>query len=193
MARQAFFCDLVTALHHQTPDRRQQLGRQQRHVVDHRLVLVARLVTEVAVAQKCAYRFVMVRKVVETVEVATQTLLQDPQHQDLPQIHSRTPDRPVRFRQNMLVQQRKQPRPQPLLAPDVLKPFQHRRDIVPGLRVDPDLVDRNLTNLELPSVNFSHGGDVAKISAEGVENRESPHKNTIFRAASPPKIVLAYC
>ena len=33
---------------------------------------------------------------------------------------------------------------------------------------------RNLTDLELPSVNFSHGGDVAKISAEGVENRESP-------------------
>ena len=98
MARQAFFCDLVAALHHQLPHRRQQLRRQQRHVVDHRLVLVTRLVTEIAVAQERANRFVMVHQVVETVEVAAQTLLQDAQHQDLPQIHSRTPDRAIGLR-----------------------------------------------------------------------------------------------
>ena len=74
MARQAFFSDLVPALHHQAPNRRQQLGRQQGHVVDHRLVLVTRLVIEIPVAQETTYRRVMVRQVVKTVEVAAQSL-----------------------------------------------------------------------------------------------------------------------
>ena len=135
MARQAFFCHLVAALHHQAPNRRQQLGRQQGHIVDHRLVLVTRLVIEIPVAQETTYRRVMVRQVVKTVEVAAQSLLQHPQHQNLPQVHSRTPDCAVGLRQNMLVEQRKQPRAQRLVAPYVLKPLQHRRDVVPRLRV----------------------------------------------------------
>ncbi len=123
MARQAFFCDLVPALHHQLTHRRQQLRRQQRHVVLNRLALVSRLVSEIAVPQERPYCLVMVRKVVETVEVAVQALLQHPQYQDLPQVHSRTPNRTVRFRQNMLVQQCEQPGLQRFVTPDVLKPF----------------------------------------------------------------------
>ena len=147
MARQAFFCYLVPALHHQAPDRRQQLRRQQGHVVDHRLVLVTRLVIEIPVAQESTYRLMMVCQVVETVEIAAQSLLQDPQHQYLPQVHSRTPDRAVGLWQNMFVQQRQQSGPQRLVAPNVLKPLQHRRDVVSRLRVDPDLLDRHLTDL----------------------------------------------
>ena len=158
-----FFSDLVPALHHQASHRRQQLGRQQRHVVDHRLVLVVRLVTEVAVAQKRAYRIVMVRQFMQTVKVAAQALLQDSQHQDLPQVHSRAPDRAVGLRQDMLVQQRIQLLAQRLVTPDVLKPLQHRGNIVPRLRVDPDLVDGHLTELELRPVNFSHDVNAAKI------------------------------
>ena len=153
MARQAFFSDLVTALHHQVPHRRQQLGRQQGHVVDYRLVFVTRLVIEIAVSQELTYRPVMVRQVVKTVEVVTQSLLQHTQHQNLPQVHSRTSHRTIGLRQNMLVQQCQQPRAQLLVAPDVLKPLQHRRDVVPRLRVDPDFLDRHLPELELRSVD----------------------------------------
>ena len=147
----------MTALDHQAPDRRQQLGRQQRHVVDHRLELVTRPVGEVAVSQKSADRFVVVRKVVQAVEVAVQPLLQDPRHQDLPQVHPRTPDRAVGLRKDVLVQQREQPRAQRLVRPDVLEPPQHRRNVVSRLRVDPDLVHRHLTDPKLRSVNLSHG------------------------------------
>ena len=46
----------------------------------------------------------------------------------------------------------------------LLRPLQHRRDVVPRLRVDPDLLDGHLPELELRSVNFSHDGNVAKIA-----------------------------
>ena len=184
MARQAFFSDLVTALHHQAPHRRQQLGRQQGHVVDYRLVFVTRLVIEITMSQELTYRPVMVRQVVKTVEVAAQPLLQHPQHQNLPQVHSRTPHRAIRLRQNMLVQQCQQPRAQLLVAPDVLKPLQHRRDVVPRLRVDPDFLDRHLPELELRSVNFSHDGNVAKMVPKRVDPWEITRKEydiwTIF-------------
>ena len=127
------------------------------------MVLVIRLVAEIAVPQERAHRLVMVREVVKTVEVAAQPLLQDPQHQNPPERHPRTPDLPVGLRQDMRVEQRKQPRAQRLVRPNVLKPLQHRRDVVPRLGVDPNLLHRNLTQLELPSVNFSHDLDVSKI------------------------------
>ena len=166
MARQAFFCDLVPALHHQLSHRRQQIRRQQRHVVPNRLTLVTRLVAEVAVSQERPHLHVMVRQVLKTVEVAAQTLLEDPEHQDLPQGHPRTPDRAVHLRLNMLVQQPQQPPAKRLVGPDVLKPLQHRRDVVPGLGVEPDLLDGHLTEPELLSVDFSHGVGLAKISPE---------------------------
>ena len=97
-------------------------------------------------------------KVVKTVEVAAQALLENPQHQDRPKGHPRTPDRMVHLRLNMLLQQREQPCPKRLLRPDVLKPFQHRRDVVPRLGVEPDLLDWHLAEPELSSVNVSHGG-----------------------------------
>lgn len=99
----------------------------------------------------------MVRQVVESVEVAAQTLLEHPQHQNLPQLHPRPPYRTIHLRQHVLVQQGKQPRPQRLVAPEVLKPLQHRRRVVPRLGVEPDFVDGHLTEPELPSVNLSHG------------------------------------
>ena len=52
----------------------------------------------------------MVRQVVKTVEVAAQSLLQHSQYQNLPQVHPRTPDCAVGLRQDVLVQQHKQPR-----------------------------------------------------------------------------------
>ncbi len=143
-----------------------------------------RLVTEITVAQERAYRIVMVRQFMRTVEVAAQPLLQHPQHQNLPQVHSRTPDRAVGLRQNMLVQQCQQPRAQRLVAPEVLKPLQHRRDVVPRLRVDPDLLDRHLPELKLRRVNFSHDGNVAKIPPKWVDPWEITRKEydiwTIF-------------
>ena len=108
-----------------------------------------RLVTEVAVAQERAYRIVMVRQFVKTVEVAAQSLLQDAKYQNLPQVHPRTPDRTVGLRQDVLVQQRKQPLTQHLVAPDVLKPFQHCGNVIPRFRVYPDLLDGHLTELKL--------------------------------------------
>ena len=109
----------------QLPHRRQQLGGQQGHVVHHPLVLVTRPVAEITVPQERAYRLVMVRQVVQTVEVTAQALLENAQHQDLPQLHPRTPDRAVGLRHDMLVQQRKQTSAQLLVGPDVLKPLQH--------------------------------------------------------------------
>ena len=153
-----FSCDLVAALHHQLSHRRQQIRRQQRHVVSNRLALVIRLVAEVAVSQERPHLPVMVRKVVKTVEVAAQALLEDPQHEDRPQGHPRTPHRMVHLRLNMLLQQREQPRPKRLVRPDVLKPLQHRRDVVPRLGVEPDLLDWHLAEPELSSVHVSHGG-----------------------------------
>ena len=97
--------------------------------------------------------------------------------QNLPQVHPRTPDRAVGLRQDVLVQQHKQPRTQRLVAPDVLKPLQHRRDVVPRLRVDPDLLDGHLTELELCSVNFSHDVNGAKI-AKIVPKRVDPWEIT---------------
>ena len=64
-----------------------------------------------------------------------------------------------------------QPRAQRLVAPDMLQPLQHRRDVVPRLRVDLSLVDRHLTDLELPFLDFSHGVNTAKIRANGSKNR----------------------
>ena len=165
-----FFSDLVPTLHYQLPHRRQQLGGQQGHVVHHSLVLVTRPVAEITVPQERAYRLVMVRQVVQTVEVTAQALLENAQHQDLPQLHPRTPDRAVGLRHDMLVQQRKQTSAQLLVGPDVLKPLQHRRDVVPRLRVDPDLLDGHLSDLELPPVDFSHGVAVAKIPRKRPES-----------------------
>ena len=85
----------------------------------------------------------------------------------------------------MLVEQRKQPHAQRLVAPYVLKPLQHRRDVVPRLRVDPDLLDGYLTELELRSVNFSHGVSVAKIVPKWVDPGEIPRKNTTPGRSSP--------
>ena len=79
-------------------------------------------------SQERTYRLMMIRQVVKTVEVAAQSLLQHSQYQNLPQVHPRTPDS-VGLRQDVLVQQHKQPRTQ-RLAHDVLKPLQHRRDVV---------------------------------------------------------------
>ena len=165
-----FFSDLVPTLHYQLPHRRQQLGGQQGHVVHHPLVLVTRPVAEITVPQERAYRLVMVRQVVQTVEVTAQALLENAQHQDLPQLHPRTPNRAVGLRHDMLVQQRKQTSAQLLVGPDVLKPLQHRRDVVPRLRVDPDLLDGHLSDLELPPVHFSHGVAVAKIPRKRPES-----------------------
>ena len=108
-----------------------------------------RIVTEIAVAQERTYRIVMVRQFVKTVEVAAQPLFQDAQDQNLPQIHPRTPDRAVGLRQDVLVQQRKQLLTQRLVAPDVLKPFQHRGNVIPRFRVYPDLLDGHLAELKL--------------------------------------------
>ena len=157
MARQAFFRATLWPLSTTScPTADNNSGVNNGHVVDHRLVLVARLVDEIAVTQERAYRRVMVRQVVKAVEVAPQTLLQNPQHQDLPQFHPRTPDRAVGLRQNMLIQQRKQPGAQRLLAPDVLQPLHYRRNVVPRLRVDPESARSAPDPDELPSLNFSH-------------------------------------
>ena len=120
----------------------------------------------------------MVRKVLKTVEIAAQTLLEDPEHQDLPQGHPRTPDRAVHLRLNVFLRQRQQLLAKRPLRPDVLKPPQHRRDVVPRLGIEPDLLDGHLTEPELPSVNFPHGADLPKISLETCRQREITSKNT---------------
>ena len=132
-----------------------------------------RLVAEVAVSQERPHLRVMVRKVLKTVEVAAQTLLEDPEHQDLPQGHPRTPDRAVHLRLNVFLQQRQQLFAERPVGPDVLKPLQHRRDVVPRLGIEPDLLDGHLTEPELPFVNFPHGTDLAKISPESCRQREN--------------------
>ena len=135
----------------------------------------------------------MVRQVVEAVEVAAQPLFQDGQHQDLPQVHSGTPDRAVGIGKNVFIQQRKQSFAQCLVRPDVLKPFQHRRDVVPRLRVDLNLVDRHLTDLELPFLDFSHGVNTAKNRPNGSEIVCCACKNTTFKRSSSPESAIKSC
>ena len=107
-----------------------------------------------AMRQHRPHRAVVVRQIVQTVEIAAQTLLQHAQHQNPPQVHARTTHLAVGPRPDVPLQQRKQ-----LLAPllvQVLKPLQHRRYVVAGLRVQPDGLDRNLTELKLPLLHFTH-------------------------------------
>ena len=89
----------------------------------------------------------------------------------------------------MLIQQRKQPGAQRLLAPDVLQPLQYRRNVVPRLRVDPDLPDRRLTQMELPSLNFSHRVPASRrFSIQGSKSMISPpiirHLNDLHHSNS---------
>ena len=74
-----FSRDRVAALHHQSPHLRKQFRPHQRHVVDNCLKLVMRLVGEVAVAQHRPHRLVMVREIVQAVEIATQPVLENSQ------------------------------------------------------------------------------------------------------------------
>ncbi len=159
-----FSRDRMAAFHHQSAHRRQQLRRQQAHVVDHRLVLVVALLPEIAVPQKRTQRPVMVGQIVKPVEVAAETLFHHPQHQNPPQLHARTTDRPIRTRQHVLVQQLEQPGPQRLVAVDVLKTAKQRRRVVARLRVDPDLADRRLAQPELPTLNLPHRLDLRRSS-----------------------------
>ena len=69
-----FFGHCVAAVHHQPPHGREQLRRQQRHVVDHRLQLVAAVFGEIPVRQHRPHRAVVVRQIVQTVEIATHSV-----------------------------------------------------------------------------------------------------------------------
>ena len=51
-------------------------------------------------------------------------------------------------------------------------------DVVSRLGIEPDLLDGYLTEPELPSVNFPHGTDLAKISLETCRQCETTSKNT---------------
>ena len=95
---------LVTALHYYLANLRQQLRTQKRHIVDQRLQLViTRLVFSetVPVPQHLPYRLVLIRKLLQSVEIATQPLLQNRKNEYPPQVHTWTTHFQINTRANL--------------------------------------------------------------------------------------------
>ena len=176
-----FSGDRMAALHHQTVDLNKQLRTQKAHIVHRRLVVVARIVPDIRMAKEPAQRLVLVHQLVETVEIAAQTLLDHPHHENPPHLHPRPPHGPVDAGKHVLVHQRKQPHPKRLVAVQVLKPQQQRRNVVPGLEVQLDVLNADFAQPHLRIADLSHPC-LAKIR----RNRPESARKTL-KPASPSR------
>ena len=127
------------------------------------------LVPDVRMAKETTQRLVLVHQLLETVEIAAEALLDHAHHEDPPHLHPRPPDSPVDPGKNVLVHQRKQPRSKRRVDVQMLKPQQQRRNVVPGLGIQLDVLDANFAEFHLRIAYFSHPC-LAKIC----ENRPEP-------------------
>ena len=144
----------VPRLDHQSAYPAQQLRTQQGHVVDHRLQPVFR--TAVPVPQHLANQTVVIGNVHQTVEVAVQALLENRQHQHAPQVHARTPRVPAHPGAGFRLEQGKQPTAKHRVGMQVLQAQQQRRDVVPGLRVNHQVLDEGAADFQLCRLGLSH-------------------------------------
>ena len=151
-----FSRDRMAALHNQIIDRNKQFGAQKAHIVHQPLVAVAIIVPDIPMAKEAAQRLVLVHKLVETVEIAAQTLLDHPHHEDPPHLHARPSDLPVDAGKDVLVQECEQPGAEMLVGVEMLKSQQQGRDVVPGLEVEFDVFDVNLAECHLRIAYLSH-------------------------------------
>ena len=151
-----FSCDRMAALHDQLVDLYQQFGTQKAHIVHQCLVLVAMFVPNVRMAQEPTQRPVLVHQFVQPVEIAAKTLLDNSHHKDPPHLHARPTHTLVDPGKNVLVQERKQPRTKRLVAVQILKAQQQGRNVIPGLEVQRDVLDANLTKCHLRVAYLSH-------------------------------------
>ena len=102
-------------------------------------------------------RPVLVHQLMQPVEVAPQALHHHPHHHDLPELQSRPAQVEADPGAQLLLQQRKQARPQVDIRVQMLQTQQDRRDVVPRLRVQPDLLDPHRAEFELRILYLAHG------------------------------------
>ncbi len=151
-----FSRDRMAALHDQMVDPDKKSGAQEAHVVHQRLAVAALLVPDVRMAEEPAQRLVLVRQLVEPVEVAAQPLLDHAHHQDPPHLHARPADLPVDAGKHVLVHEREQPRAESLVGTEMLEPDEKGGDVVPGLEVQVDVLDADLAEFQLRIDCLSH-------------------------------------
>ena len=134
----------MAALHNQVVDRNKQFGAQKAHIVHQPLAAVAIIVPDVRMAKEAAQGPVLVHKLVETVEIATEALLDHPHHEDAPHLHARPAGLPVDAGKDVPVEECEQPGAEMLVGMEMLQSRQQGRDVVPGLEVEFDVFDVNL-------------------------------------------------
>ncbi len=103
-------------------------------------------------------RDVLVRQFLKPVEIAPETLLHDPQHQDGQRFHPRPADPAAPSGQHHPVQKPEQPLSGPFVAVEVLEADQDRRDVVPRFHVQPDLRDAGAPGRRWVSWTLRMGG-----------------------------------
>ena len=92
----------------------------------------------------------LVHQLMQPVKVAAQALLDHTHYQNVPHRHARTSHLFADTGTDILVHDCKKTVAQSLLRIQILEPKQKRRNIVPRLEVQFDILDANLTALELP-------------------------------------------
>ena len=102
-------------------------------------------------------RAVLVDQLVQPVEVAPQALHHHPHHHDLPELQPRPAQVEADPGAQLLLQQCKQAQPEVGIRIQVLQTQQDRRDVVPRLRVEPDLLDPHRAEFELRILYLAHG------------------------------------
>ena len=136
----------------------QQLRRQEGDVVHEDAALVALVVEALrAVAEHIPNRAMLVRQLLEEVEVAAEALLEDGQHQDPPHLHAGAAHLAIDAGPEVRVEQVDQLRPRSLVGVDQLEAPEHSWNVVAGSGVEVDLLDRYGTQPQLKVDNFSHG------------------------------------
>ena len=135
----------MAALHDQLVDLPKRLRGQQVHIVYQCLIVVASFVPGVGMTKKLAYSHVLVRQLMQPIKVVAQALLDHSQYQNAPRRHARTSYLSVNAGKDVLVHECKKTVAQSLLRIQILEPNQNRRNIVPGLNVQFDILDANLT------------------------------------------------
>ena len=73
------------------------------------------------------------------------------------------------------------------LLVEVLQSLQHRRNVVPRLGVEPDLIHRDLTELKLTFLDFSHECDPSKSCLYEPINSQYDLNSTKYDESSPLK------
>ena len=102
---------------------------------------VAMLVQRVSMAKEPSQRLVLVRQLVEPVEVAAEPLLDHADHQGPPHLHARAPDLAVGVGKNVLLHEREQPFAEVFVAIEMLEPDKQDGNFVPGLEVQLNVLD----------------------------------------------------